>query len=121
MTDGNTPLLLECGIPIKEIQKGLGFGLRETEGCLISHEHKDHSKAAASIAKRGIDCYMSNGTAVFMGGSFPGYRFKPIEAGEQFKIGTWTILPFDTQHDAAEPLGFPASKSGGRGEVIICD
>jgi phosphoribosyl 1,2-cyclic phosphodiesterase len=39
ITDGRTPLLLECGIPYKEIQKGCGFGLSEIRACLISHEH----------------------------------------------------------------------------------
>lgn len=29
-----------------------------------------------------------------------------VKALEQFRIGTFTILPFDTQHDAAEPLGY---------------
>lgn len=35
-----------------------------------------------------------------------GHRFKVIKAIEQFEIGNFIILPFDTQHDAAEPLGF---------------
>jgi phosphoribosyl 1,2-cyclic phosphodiesterase len=29
-----------------------------------------------------------------------------IKAKEQFQIGTWTILPFDIEHDVEEPLGF---------------
>lgn len=32
-------LLIEAGIPWKEIQKGLDFDLRQVVGCLISHEH----------------------------------------------------------------------------------
>lgn len=39
ISDGRTPLLLECGIKYKDIQKGCGFKLREIVGCLISHEH----------------------------------------------------------------------------------
>lgn len=36
---GNDKLLLECGIPYKEILKGLDFNLNGVQGCLISHEH----------------------------------------------------------------------------------
>ncbi len=54
--------------------------------------------------KAGIDFYMSAGTAEALGIS--GHRINIIKAKQQFRIGTWTILPFETQHDAAEPLGF---------------
>ena len=47
---------------------------------------------------------MSQGTAEALGLS--GHRLHIIKAKQQFRIGTWTILPFETQHDAAEPLGF---------------
>lgn len=32
-------LLLDAGIPFREIQKGLNFNLKEVVGALISHEH----------------------------------------------------------------------------------
>ena len=104
ITDGSTPLLLECGISYKEIQKGLNFRIAEIASCLISHEHKDHCKAVRDMMKAGIDCYMSQGTADAL--SISGHRLHIVRAKQQFRIGTWTILPFETQHDAAEPLGF---------------
>lgn len=104
ISDGSTPLLLECGIPYKEIQKKLDFQLSGIAGVLVSHEHKDHSKAVTDMMKAGIDCYMSQGTAEALG--VTGHRVKIIKPLQQFTIGTWTILPFTTQHDAAEPLGF---------------
>lgn len=102
--DGSTPLLLECGLRWKEIQQGICFQTSELAGCLVSHEHQDHCKAWADVAKAGIDCYMSPGTAEALG--VTGHRVKIIRARGQFKVGTWTILPFETQHDAKEPLGF---------------
>jgi len=39
ISDGKTSLLLEAGIPYKQIQKGCGFRLSEIKACLISHEH----------------------------------------------------------------------------------
>lgn len=39
VTDGSTPLLLECGIPIALIKKGCGFNVHGMKACLISHGH----------------------------------------------------------------------------------
>jgi len=117
--DGSTPLMLECGIPYKEIQKGLKFRVSEIAGCLVSHEHKDHSKAIQDIMKAGIDCYMSAGSADALGLS--GHRVNITKAKQQFKVGSWTILSFETQHDAAEPLGFLLANQDGEKLLYATD
>jgi phosphoribosyl 1,2-cyclic phosphodiesterase len=119
VSDGQTSLLLECGIPYKEIQKRLKFRVSEIAGCFVSHEHFDHSKAVPDIMKAGIDCYMSQGTTDALGIS--GYRVNIIKARQQFKVGTWTILPFETQHDAIEPLGFLLADKAGEKLLYATD
>src|SRR5690625_3187787 len=104
VTDGVTPLLLECGIRFKDIQKALNFKTSSIAGCLVSHEHKDHTKGLKDVVRAGIDCYMSQGTADAEG--IEHHRIKVVENKKQFTIGSWTILPFDLQHDVAEPFGF---------------
>lgn len=104
ISDGHTALLLECGIPIKKIKEGLDFRLSEIDGCLVTHSHKDHSKAAGDVLKAGVPVHMSQGTKDALG--LDGYGIKAVKALEQFRVGTFTVLPFDTQHDAKEPLGF---------------
>lgn len=104
VTDGNTPLLIECGIRFPAIRQALNFATSSIAGCLVSHEHGDHAKAIKEVMRAGIDCYMSRGTADALGLS--GHRLKIITAGKQFRIGSWTIMPFDAVHDAAEPLSF---------------
>lgn len=71
---------------------------------LMNISYKDHCKAVGDIAKAGIDVYMSAGTKQAIG--LDGHRIKVVKALDQFRIGTFTILPFDTQHDASEPLGY---------------
>ena len=39
VNDGETAILLECGISFRRIKKGLGFDLSAIRGCLVSHEH----------------------------------------------------------------------------------
>lgn len=105
-------LLIEAGIPWKGIKRGLNFDLSGVLGCLVTHEHKDHSKAVFDVMKAGIDCYMSNGTALGTGIrkkediTIKYYRAKMINPIKQFIIGDFAILPFYTEHDAEEPLGF---------------
>lgn len=104
ISDGHTELLIECGINFREIQKALNFKTSNLAGCLVTHEHKDHTKALKDVLKAGIDVYASQGTIEQEG--IKHHRLKPIKAKKQFQIGTWTVLPFDVEHDVAEPLGF---------------
>jgi phosphoribosyl 1,2-cyclic phosphodiesterase len=104
VSDRHTTLLMECGISYKEIQRKLNFKTAEIDACLVTHEHKDHSKAIKDILKAGIDCYMSEGTIDVLGVS--GHRVKPVKPLKQFSINTFIVLPFDIEHDAVEPLGF---------------
>lgn len=104
ISDGETALLLDAGIPIRVIKEALNFQVRNLDGCLITHEHGDHIKAAADLAKAGINIYASRGT--FETARLAGHRFKSVKAMEAIQINTFTVLPFDVQHDAQEPLGF---------------
>lgn len=101
--DGET-LILDAGLRFRDVQQGLGYDLSQVTGCLITHEHKDHSKAVSNLAAAGVNVYMSEGTANAIGAT--GHRIRTVRAREQIKVGGFAILPFDVQHDAAEPLGF---------------
>jgi hypothetical protein len=39
VSDGQTSLLLECGLPIRDMQIKSDFRVAEVSGCLISHLH----------------------------------------------------------------------------------
>lgn len=56
VSDGVTNLLLEAGLPWKEIQKKSGF--KRIDAVFISHEHGDHAKATKDVLKLGIPVYM---------------------------------------------------------------
>ncbi|GGB41452.1 MBL fold metallo-hydrolase [Lentibacillus populi] len=104
ITDGSTPLLLECGIPFKLIRKALDFKTSNIAGVLVTHEHKDHCAGLKGVTRAGINCYMSTGTAEATG--YLHHRIKTVQAKKKFEIGTWNVLPFDVQHDVSEPMGF---------------
>lgn len=95
--DGQTSLLIEAGIPIKEIQKGLDFKLGEVAGCIVSHQHRDHCKAIRDLIARGIDVYAP--AEVFAAEKATGNRCHPAQPESSFRIGTFTIYPFAGKHD----------------------
>ncbi len=95
-------LLIECGVHFQEVLKALDFKTEVIQGCLVTHEHLDHFKYVDMAAKYGINVYASKGTLI----NKQGHRFYSIEPNRSFKLGEFTIFPFDVEHDCREPFGY---------------
>lgn len=125
--DGKTALLLECGLPIKKIKSGCDFNLPSISGCLVTHEHKDHSLACNDLMKAGVDIWMTEGTACAAGALT--FRLKlwnhfgadkignPLYSTE--RIGTFAVKPFIVHHDAAEPVGYLIESKATREKLLF--
>lgn len=97
--DGET-LFLDAGEPCKALLPHLP-NIRKVKGVCLTHEHFDHSRYVGDYLLRGYKVFASAGTWQGLGRHYVGC--KPMH---QVKSGPFTILPFETQHDAAEPFGF---------------
>lgn len=53
-SDSGETLILDCGIPIKEIKKGLNWNVKGVVGAICTHRHQDHSKSVADIRNMGV-------------------------------------------------------------------
>ena len=104
LENGKDTLILEAGLHIRRIQEAFNFKLSETAGCLVTHEHGDHARSVGKLMHLSVDCYVTAGTAEAIGLS--GHRLHIIWAGEQFTVGSFTVVPFTVEHDALEPVGF---------------
>lgn len=107
VSDDCTHILLECGVSHKKLQQLCGFRTTALDGCIVSHEHKDHSQCVEKILASGVPVYLSQGTARAL--ELPEKLLDmatEMESGKQFTIGSMDILPFSTFHDAQDPLGF---------------
>lgn len=109
VSNEDTALLIECGIPYKKIQEALNFKVTDIDGVLVSHEHVDHSKACKNLIKAGVDLYMTKGTKEAL--NLDSHRVKTFEKDGYFTyswvdIGSFKIKTFETVHDAKEPVGF---------------
>jgi phosphoribosyl 1,2-cyclic phosphodiesterase len=90
--------MIECGLPMKALREKLNFSLSGLAGCLISHCHGDHSKAAHDLLRAGVDVWTSYETARELCIASH-HRFYALGTGVQQPIGSWCVLPFDLHHD----------------------
>lgn len=104
LSNENEALIIEAGVGVLEVKKALNFQLSKVSGCLISHEHGDHSKSAHKFIETGIDLYSSKGTIKALGVS--GHRVHNLVPEALYHIGPFNVLPFPVEHDCAEPFGF---------------
>lgn len=72
-------LILDCGIPIKEIKKGLDWNVKGIVGVLCTHKHLDHSKSLNDFKSMGIPIL-----APYLGDSC-----------KTMNMGGFTVKPFD--------------------------
>lgn len=120
ISNEDTTLLIECGIPYKKIQQALNFKTTDIDGVLVSHEHGDHSKACKNLIKAGVDLYMTKGTKEAL--NLDSHRVKVFRQWSMYldvEIGSFTIKPFKTIHDAKEPVGFVICDSLAKEELIF--
>nr|WP_312577709.1 MBL fold metallo-hydrolase [Sedimentibacter sp.] len=103
-SNGGETLMLECGIDFREVKKSLNFDISNISGCLITHEHGDHSKYLQKVMNFGIECYMSNGTKEVL--ALNHHRAIILGKNQIQTIGQYEIMAFSTKHDCADPIGF---------------
>lgn len=111
LTANGQRLMIECGVPIRKLKDALDYDLTGIAGCLLTHNHHDHSKAIAGVMVNGIDVYASAGTfeAVGVNGERRAKRIHPETLTE---IGGFQVVAYAAHHDAAEPLFFVIGHSG---------
>ena len=100
----HSALLVECGVKPEVMMRKTALPLSKIAGALVTHEHRDHAGFADRYAALGIPVYASAGTHEAIAPLRGTARF--LQAMRTQYIGEWKVQPFDTRHDAAEPLGF---------------
>ncbi len=119
LTENQKSIMIDPGLPIKEIRKKTPFNLATLDACLISHEHTDHTASLYDIAKLGVKCVGSPGTLCNfekLNGSS-----KPVPPLTEENINGWRILPFETKHDSIEPTGFLILSPSGKKIMYATD
>lgn len=97
-------LIVECGLNIKEIYRGLNYDSSKVVGCLVSHEHRDHSKSVPQLLAGGIRVLAL--PSVFESHGLRGKAMaKELQPMHGYKIGGFKVLALPVAHDVP-CLGF---------------
>ena len=89
--DNGEILLLDAGIPLDEIKKGIGFDVGNLVGCAVTHEHKDHSLSVSKLRKMGVPMLLP-------------YRLEAKRI--RTMIGNYIIESFPVPHNGVENRAF---------------
>jgi phosphoribosyl 1,2-cyclic phosphodiesterase len=106
-------LLVDAGLTAKEIKKRLsdaGGDEGRIRGILVTHEHIDHIRGVDVLARRlGVPVVGTAGTlAAYSSARTSSKPVDLIRASpcEALDLGGFSVTPFLTAHDAAEPCGY---------------
>ncbi len=112
---GDTCLLVDCGFSVAETTRRLtrlGKSPDQLTAILVTHEHGDHIRGVAPLARRfKIPVWMTAGTALMARDcALPAVEW--ITPHTHFSVGEIDVMPFPVPHDAREPTQFVFSSAG---------
>ena len=98
ISDNYSSILLECGLPLRDMQIKSDFRIAQADACLLSHFHQDHSKAIHDVLKMGIDVYALPETLSVLNVS-DHHRTHSVEPLKPITINTFEIMAITMYHD----------------------
>ena len=98
--DNGETLILDAGIGLKEIKRGLDYDLKRILGVLVTHSHLDHAKSVSDFERMGISV------------------FKPYDETKacplKIKYGNFDIQAFKLPHNGTPNYGYYIKVDGQR-------
>lgn len=90
-TDDET-LILDCGVKVSDIKKGLNFNISRIAGVVCSHEHKDHNLSLEHLRNMGLKI-------------FAPYEFGDVNSAH-VNMGEFDVTSFKVPHNGIHNSGF---------------
>ncbi len=109
ITNGKNHVMIDAGIgyrPMTAKLAEIGLSLSDMDAVLVTHEHSDHIRSLPEVSV--LVPVFSHADTLDAAGrciQIPYERTKEIDESG-FSLGSFDILPFRINHDAAHPLGF---------------
>lgn len=90
-------LLLDLGLARKQILRGIDFNVSDVVGCVVSHEHGDHSKSVKDFENMGIKVWKP---------------FNESNLTDCMKFGGFAVQCFPLPHNGVANFGFYINADG---------
>ena len=118
-----TLVMIDCGFSCRETERRmarLGRHPAELTALLVTHEHGDHVRGVAPLARKyGFPVWLTRGTRHMLRDTdMP--KLLSFDAATRIDIGELQIQPFTVPHDAREPCQFSV-QAGGRRLGMLTD
>ena len=114
-----TCVLVDCGFGLRDTQARLarlGVAPQDLSAILVTHEHGDHVRGVAALARRfRIPVYTTFGTAQAVAGrrsSLDDTQLHEVRPGRAFNLGDIEVTPVAVPHDAREPCQYLFARAG---------
>jgi len=105
---GATSILIDAGFGARTLARraaSCGIDLSGLAGIILTHEHGDHARGAARLARKvGCPIYGSAGTLAALRDKLDGAGTLELQALQTTAVGELGVTACHTSHDAAEPL-----------------
>ena len=119
MHNESEAIILECGCPLFECEKILGFRHEKIQAVLVTHEHGDHARFAKHYASNALKICSTKGTLDAIGID-KAFR-EELWLLKLYRFGGFRVIPFRTQHDAEDPCGYLIDCPDGNRVVFATD
>lgn len=119
-------LLIDTGVGLRTLKKYFkdnGLSLSDVKNIIITHDHADHVKSVGSMSRDyGLPVYTTHKVHVGIERNYcvrckiSQERVKVIEKDVTFKLGEFTITPFEVPHDSTDNVGYKVECEG----IVFC-
>ena len=113
LISGEDILLLECGVPAKEMLKVIDYRTSMVNGCLLSHIHCDHAGYIKQYMQYGIIVYTSDEVETDVK-TVMGEKTIGLQRMKRQQIGVFSVIPFSVPHGETECDGWLIDTAEGR-------
>ncbi|MBP9837244.1 MAG: MBL fold metallo-hydrolase [Proteobacteria bacterium] len=126
VTDGETKLLIDCGLSARETEKRLrsiDVEAESIDAILITHEHSDHTSGVPVFIKKKKTALYANKDTYYGSQTLRKAnhdKWQEFHTGIDFKIGNLKIKPFSIMHDAKDPVAFRI-ENGSASMAVVTD
>lgn len=97
LDSGKEVLVLDCGIDIAKIKKGLNWDISRIVGVCVTHSHLDHAKSVKDFEDMGIPVFK---------------RYTHTDITDRVNFGGFKVISFHLPHNGTPNYGFYIKADG---------